>query len=1209
MNQHPYDLAQEGRPVKKYHKKQPHIVPYGPEPVHVQLSRFSRRSAIFCFKMVAVFLGVFIVASGLTYAWISQNPVSLSFLVEPIETSISRELKGLTAKIDDAVVQRAEGGYGIVFRLKNVRLQDSEQQTIAQAPSAAIGLSIMGLLNGRIAPGHVDFIGPKLLLMRSEDGNLGIAFSKSRAAGPPENGVLPNNSLEKQPNAQSSKARTLSEQFGETLAAAHAQQVDLVKMIYNSFKSARQNQTTSSFLSTFGIRDAVILIHNKGQQSNWRVPDLEIKLTHHTSRSVMQLNADLETEKGLSQVTLNIEQNQQSKKLVFGTEIQNLSPRSLSYYFPDIDIFQTVDLPVTGKAHFTLSDTGELLEANTAFQLERGKLYPSWNQDKTLEIDRGQFQLTYSKEKGLIQVLPSSLKWGESEAVIDGEMITVVDQNGTEFWQFALQTKQAQLASEEFGIAAMPVDKWQVTGFLNAQQGRAIIKSFDMNIAGSSINFKGEILDAPSSPAIYLTGQFSPMPVSVFKQIWPRFLAPGARDWIGERIPQTQILGGNVNVSIPAGMLADASQKKQSIPEKAVQFNLELQDMVVHFIKDVPPLQAVNGSVRLSGQRLTLDVPQAIIPLPSGKNVFLAKGQFVIPDLRQDPPDGIISFHTENKAQTILEFFNLEPLGYLKDVDFDASAITGQTKGVAELQLPLLKDVKFADMKIKSKVQLLKAQFPEIVDGMSIKNGALNFDISEKAVHAKGNIAVNGVRARIDWQRIFKSPLERQPPIRLSTTLNASAFEKLGISVGHVLKGRVPTTITIKNNADQNGEKDIRVRADLTTAALNISSIGWRKPPGQRAQLEFDIKKLQDGYTELQNFKIVGDDLAVNGALMLDAKGKLVEVNLPDIALNVITKLAVSAKREVEGNWNIKINGPSLDGRNLFRSFFSGGPEAKIPKSKKQDTNFDLSASIQTIVGFGGTKINDVKIFIKKRKGGLVAFNANGAFNQNRRVAVQLRRDKNTLQRILLGETNDAGNTFKLVGFYPNILGGQASFSVNLDASGAAEQSGTLWARDFAILGDRIVQQVLTNTGEEASGFEETPRRRLRRSRNTQARERIPFDQLKIPFSVGQGQFVLHNAFISGPALRAKLAGKIDFERKIIDLGGTYIPLPGLSDVFQGIPIVNIFVGNGLWGVSFGVQGNLDNPEVIVNPASMLAPGIFREIFSYQGAPQEVTPR
>ena len=894
---------------------------------------------------------------------------------------------------------------------------------------------------------------------------------------------------------------------------------------------------------------------------------------------------------------------------MFDTEIQNLSPRSLSYYFPDVEIFQTIDLPVTGKAHFTLSDSGELLEASTTFHLERGKLYPSWNQDKALQIDRGQFQLTYSKEKGRIQILPSSLKWGESEAVIDGEMITVVDQNGTEFWQFSLQTQRAQLASEEFGIAPMPVDKWQATGFLNTHQGRVILKSFDMNIGGSSITLNGEILDAPSSPAIYLTGQFSPMPVNVFKQIWPRFLAPGARDWIGERIPKTQIVGGKVNVSIPGGMLAQADQKKQNIPDTAVQFHLELQDMVVYFIKDMPPLQAANGTVSLSGQRLTLDIPQAAIALPSGRNVLLADGQFVIPDLRQDPPDGIISFQTQNKAQTILEFFNLEPLGYLKEVDFDASAITGETKGVSEIRLPLLKDVKFADMKIKSKVQLLKAQFPEIVENMSIQNGALNFDINEKAVHASGNISVNGVRAKLDWQRIFKSPGDRQPPMRLSTTLNAKAFEKLGIPVGHIVRGNVPTTITVKNKADGSGEKDIHVQANLTTAALDLTGIGFRKPPGRRAQLEFDIHKLDNDYSQLQNFKVVGDDLAINGALMLDPDGKLIELNFPDVVLNVITKLDIAAKREAKNNWNVKIKGPSLDGRNLFRSFFSGGPEAKVPKQKQQNTNLEISASIQTIVGFGGTKINDAKIFVKKTRGRLTAFNANGVFDQSRRVAVQLRRDRNTSQRILLGETNDAGNTFKLIGFYPNIVGGQASFSVNLDATGAAEQSGTLWARDFAILGDRIVQQVLTNTGEEASGFEETTRRRLRRNRNTQARERIPFDQLKVPFSVGQGQFVLHNAFISGPALRAKLGGKIDFEREIIDLGGTYIPLPGLSDVFQGIPIVNIFVGNGLWGVSFGVQGNLKNPEVIVNPASMLAPGIFREIFSYQGAPQEVTPR
>jgi hypothetical protein len=40
--------------------------------------------------------------------------------------------------------------------------------------------------------------------------------------------------------------------------------------------------------------------------------------------------------------------------------------------------------------------------------------------------------------------------------------------------------------------------------------------------------------------------------------------------------------------------------------------------------------------------------------------------------------------------------------------------------------------------------------------------------------------------------------------------------------------------------------------------------------------------------------------------------------------------------------------------------------------------------------------------------------------------------------------------------------------------------------------------------------------------------------------------------------------------------------------------------GEGVFGVSYKVQGNSSNPRVLVNPLSILTPGIFRKIFNIQ---------
>ena len=94
---------------------------------------------------------------------------------------------------------------------------------------------------------------------------------------------------------------------------------------------------------------------------------------------------------------------------------------------------------------------------------------------------------------------------------------------------------------------------------------------------------------------------------------------------------------------------------------------------------------------------------------------------------------------------------------------------------------------------------------------------------------------------------------------------------------------------------------------------------------------------------------------------------------------------------------------------------------------------------------------------------------------------------------------------FKLVGFYPNAVGGMMNLEVNLQGEGAAERTGTLWARDFRVLGDPVVIEVLQSADSNRS------------ERRNVVREQFDFEIMRVPFSVGHGQFVMHNAVHQRP--------------------------------------------------------------------------------------------
>ena len=68
------------------------------------------------------------------------------------------------------------------------------------------------------------------------------------------------------------------------------------------------------------------------------------------------------------------------------------------------------------------------------------------------------------RRKDVVEIEPSTLKWGESQATISGEFRRVGDDRQRPHWTFKLKADDAVLAAEEFGLAPIKVDEWSAEG-------------------------------------------------------------------------------------------------------------------------------------------------------------------------------------------------------------------------------------------------------------------------------------------------------------------------------------------------------------------------------------------------------------------------------------------------------------------------------------------------------------------------------------------------------------------------------------------------------------------------------------------------------------------------------------------------------------------------------------------------------------------------
>jgi AsmA-like protein/uncharacterized protein DUF3971 len=1176
--------ADSGKAIRALPGRGRELVKRVPPPVQIQLAKLSTSSAHVCREIFAGILVVGLIAIVLGYGRLAHGPISLPALVPPIETAINDQLADLHVKIDDAVLQRSEEGPGVVFRLRNIRLIDPDGEVVAQAPLAAIGMSGAGLLSGRFAPGSVDFIGPRLLMTYKSGQGLSLAFSKPGE----DSEALMRGAL----SEDAAPGGTAEQPIPQPMPMAGTRKFNLTNTVNEVFERARRGDT--SYLNRFGFKNAIVVLNQDGAQTLWQVPDFAIDLDHHDKRSTIIGQANVASSRGDWQLEIRTKQHARRNSLGITALIENLVPSGIAGNFPTIGILKALDMAVDGESSVELSKSGDFLSGEARLRLAPGQITPPWDRDTPIRIDHGDFAVRYLEGKDVVELAPSTLQWGKSTATFSGTFRPVRDAaNKVITWNFDLRADDTVLAVEEFDLGPTKVDVWSAQGSLSPKDGNINLKSFVIRAGDAQIAVAGSVIDGTGSPAVNFAGTVSPMPVDTLKQLWPKFLAGKAREWVLERVAGGQVLGGTFNVALPAGAL-EAIEQGGEAPEGAVNVELNFTGASIAYIPEMPPVQTGDAKLTVTGTEFSVDIPAAKIVVADGKEVALSEGRFFIPDLREDPQQGIINFRATAGTPTVMQLLDHQPLGYITDVGLKPDFLGGSAAGEFTLAMPLKADLDFAEIKMSGLARLDDAIAPNLVGDLGVEGGALDVELSEEGVSATGEIKIKDVPANIHWQRVFYAPDEQQPPISVAATLDSALREQLGIKVNHLVKGPTPLTLFVKGLGE--GTQTMSMDADLTEAQLLFGAMGWTKPKGQVAKVSFDVKQSADGATNLENFKIVGNDIGVYGNIALDSEQHLKSFYFSDFSVSPQTHVEITAKVRDDQVLEVHAEGPSYDGRQFFRSLFSAGQLVDDGSAEPPDPfGIDFTAKIGEVHGFYDTTATDFDVMLKKRDGRLVALKGQGKLNGKSSAGVELKNTNGA--RILQAEALDAGAAFRLVGFYRSIEGGEASLQVNMDAGGPGKKSGTLWARDFDVVGDSVVADVLTDPSTTAVLGQD--------SKQHIARSRIAFKRLRAPFVVGSGKFRLRDAYINGPQLGATMRGTVDFKSQTVQLGGTYIPLYGLNSALGAIPILGKVLvgrkGEGVVGITFAIKGKLDDPTVLVNPMSVMAPGIFRQIFDFTG--------
>jgi hypothetical protein len=181
-----------------------------------------------------------------------------------------------------------------------------------------------------------------------------------------------------------------------------------------------------------------------------------------------------------------------------------------------------------------------------------------------------------------------------------------------------------------------------------------------------------------------------------------------------------------------------------------------------------------------------------------------------------------------------------------------------------------------------------------------------------------------------------------------------------------------------------------------------------------------------------------------------------------------------------------------------------------------------------------------------------------------------------------------------MLGFLPDLEGGalllQGAFNDNgVSASGDQHdidgrfEMQTFRARQVPVLARLLSLGSFTGIADTLSG------------------DGIAFDVAQFKFTVTNGKLRVKSGRFNGPAIGLTTQGAYDARTRELDFGGTVVPAYGINSIINRIPIIGRLLtgreGEGVFGFSYRMSGTSDDLSLLVNPLSILTPGILRRIF------------
>ncbi|GHU00622.1 hypothetical protein FACS1894186_1580 [Alphaproteobacteria bacterium] len=656
----------------------------------------------------------------------------------------------------------------------------------------------------------------------------------------------------------------------------------------------------------------------------------------------------------------------------------------------------------------------------------------------------------------------------------------------------------------------------------------------DLNLAATGLAHWLDTGDASRISAEF-NGSLDSLPMDELPSFWPSPLGADSRAWVMEHVAGGTIT--NPKFKIVFNGLAH----EPYIAVASVDGTTEFDGSTVEYLAKVPKVAGVGGTAHI-----TLDTVDIDIARGTSLGLTAHRARLSFTDLWEPQPLASAQIQASGDLASAIKIIEAPPFAYAQAFGIRSSAVSGTGDVNLRLDFPLRDDLTAAAVKASIRATIPAFTINDLAKGHGLSGHGVNLALTNAGMTMEGAASVAGIPMSMIFKQDFKTGRRTASVVIDTANLPPNIMGLAAVEGSDKIAADIDLTA-----------RKLSVSGNLRHTRLAIFPLGYHKPSGTDAPLTFaaawDARGLLTAWSG-----------SIGGGTTLKIDANRAEIATARTRATAQYSLAKDAA-------TIGLTGDSFDASML--------KNIRLSDSGTRGMAITADASVK-------------KLWLSEA-GYLTDFTAHIAPSENISATAKTGGGGNTLfsydraAQLARLTCDDMGDLLEAAGFPEFITGGRLTATAGAAAGGG--WTGRIRARNYYVKNMPTAGKVLSMAG-------------LTSILDILNGDGIKFDRLNIPFAYAPDKrLTIGESIANGSSLGFTMEGSADFAGDRLDLKGSIIPAYAVNSFLGGIPLIGGLFrsekGGGLLAAGYRITGKPGNPDVSVNPAYALTPGIIKKIF------------